>query len=69
MSVETWDGKSKYKMQESKEEESERLKHWEKFLHGEDEKKEDKTGGEHGPSESSSECPNEIVNPEKMEET
>jgi len=69
MSVETWDGKSKYKMQESKEEESERLKHWEKFLHGEDEKNEDKTGGEHGPSENSSECPNEIVIPEKMEET
>jgi len=63
MSVETWDGKSKYKMEESKEEESERLKHWEKFLHGDDEM--DKEQGEHGPS-LNSENPNEIVMSEKV---
>ena len=60
MSVETWDGKSKYKMEESKQEESERLKQWEKFLHEADEKEEGKIVGEHGPTEDSS---------EKMEET
>jgi len=63
MSVETWDGKSKYKMEESKEEESERLKHWEKFLHGDDDK--DENLGEHGPS-ASSESQNKIVNSEKV---
>jgi len=61
MSVETWDGKSKYKMEESKEEESERLKHWEKFLHGDNEKDEDRNDGEQGPSER----PSEIVISEK----
>ena len=65
MSVGTWDGKCKYKIEETKKEKSERLKHWEKFLHGENEKNEDKTVGELGPSEWS----NYIVNPEKMEQT
>jgi len=35
MTVETWDGKSKYKTEESKQEESERLKQWEKYLEDE----------------------------------
>ena len=46
MSVETWDGKTKFKMEESKLEESERLQQWEKFLQEENEKDEQ---GEHGP--------------------
>lgn len=39
MSVDRWDGKTKYKTVESKEEEKERLDAWEKFLEGEDEEK------------------------------
>merc|ERR1712142_409422 len=35
MTVETWDGKSKFKTEESKQEESERLKQWEKYLEDE----------------------------------
>jgi len=43
MTVTTWDGKTKYKRDESKEEEQARLASWEEFLQGEneDEKKED----------------------------
>jgi len=37
MTVATWDGKTKYKLEESKEEESERLKQWEKYLEADDE--------------------------------
>merc|ERR1740131_709819 len=33
LSVVTWDGKTKYKMEESKDEESMRLQQWEKYLH------------------------------------
>jgi len=50
MSVETWDGKSKYKMEESREEETERLRHWEEFLHGEHENDEEDVG-EKAPSD------------------
>jgi len=49
MAVSTWDGRTKYKLDESKVEETERLQQWEKYLHEEDkmenteEKIEDKT--------------------------
>ena len=32
MEVSTWDGKTKYKMEETKEEEAVRLAEWEKYL-------------------------------------
>ena len=32
MSVETWDGRTKFKVEESQEDESERLKQWEEYL-------------------------------------
>ena len=43
MAVETWDGRSKYNINESSAEEKERLAQWEKFLEdGDEDKKEDK---------------------------
>ena len=36
MQVSTWDGKTKYKVSETKEEEEARLAQWDKFLEGED---------------------------------
>jgi len=39
MAVQTWDGKTKYKSEESKEEEAVRLAAWEKYLAGEEESK------------------------------
>ena len=43
MTVETWDGRSKYNINESSAEEKERLAQWEKFLEdGDEDKKEDK---------------------------
>ena len=39
MEVATWDGRTKYKMEESKEEEAKRLEEWENYLkEGGDEK-------------------------------
>ena len=40
MSVETWDGRTKYKVEESLTEENDRLDQWEKYLGEEEEKKE-----------------------------
>lgn len=37
LKAETWDGKTKYKVTETAEEEAERLANWDKFLLGEDE--------------------------------
>ena len=42
MEVATWDGRTKYKMEESKEEEAKRLEEWENYL---------KEGGENKPLE------------------
>ena len=42
MSVETWDGRSKYNINESSTEEKERLEQWEKFLQDGDEGDEQK---------------------------
>ena len=42
MEVATWDGRTKYKMEESKEEEAKRLEEWENYL---------KAGGEDKPLE------------------
>ena len=40
MEVATWDGRTKYKMEESKEEEAKRLEEWENYLkEGGDDKK------------------------------
>jgi len=39
MSVETWDGRTKYKVEESSLEETERLDQWEKYLQEEEEEK------------------------------
>ena len=36
MSVETWDGRTKYNVEESSKEETERLDQWEKFLQEEE---------------------------------
>eukprot|EP00092_Neocalanus_flemingeri_P018482 GFUD01020002.1.p1 GENE.GFUD01020002.1~~GFUD01020002.1.p1 ORF type:complete len:583 (-),score=207.57 GFUD01020002.1:2-1750(-) len=73
MSVETWDGKSKYKMEESKTEESERLQQWEKFLREENnDGKEEGNKGEHGPGEDSTEAEGEseaVEEFQNMEET
>ena len=44
MSVETWDGRTKYKVEESSKEENDRLDQWEKYLQ-EEEDKEDKEEG------------------------
>ena len=38
----TWDGKTKYKVAETEEEEQERLKKWDEFLEGSDDKDEQK---------------------------
>ena len=38
MSVETWDGRTKYKVEESSKEETDRLDQWEKYLQEGDEK-------------------------------
>ena len=40
MSVETWDGRTKYKVEESSREETDRLDQWEKYLQEEGEGKE-----------------------------
>ena len=37
MSVETWDGRTKFNVEESSREETERLDQWEKYLEGEEE--------------------------------
>lgn len=47
ISAESWDGKTKYEIQESEAERNERLKKWEQFLEDE---KERKTEGEGDPS-------------------
>ena len=39
MSVETWDGRTKFNVEESSREETERLDQWEKYLEGEEEGK------------------------------
>ena len=52
MVAETWDGKSKYKMEESKLEEAERLQQWEKFLKEEADNEKEEESSEHGPGES-----------------
>ncbi len=36
MKVETWDGKTKYRVEETEEEEKERLANWDKFLEGDE---------------------------------
>jgi len=58
LSVETWDGKSKFKMEESKVEESERLKQWENFLQEENDKQEKVEKNKHI---NENECPSESV--------
>ena len=40
MSVETWDGRTKYKVEESSKEETDRLDQWEKYLQEGEEGKE-----------------------------
>merc|ERR1712115_732558 len=40
MSVETWDGRTKYKVEESSKEENDRLDQWEKYLQEEEDKEE-----------------------------
>ena len=43
MSVETWDGRTKYKVEESSKEETDRLDQWEKYLQeGEEEEGKEK---------------------------
>lgn len=42
MSVDTWDGKTKYKSTETAEEEAERLRNWDKFLAQEEEEEKEK---------------------------
>lgn len=45
MDVKTWDGRTKYKIEESKEDEAARLAAWEKHLQEDEEEKEQKGGG------------------------
>jgi len=61
LAVITWDGKTKYKMNESKAEESERLQQWEKYLHSEEDEKGEKL-------EKPSEEPNNEIHEEGHEE-
>ena len=46
MEVLIWDGKTKFKMEESKEDEEKRLADWDKYLKGEEEEEEKKEGKE-----------------------
>ena len=46
----TWDGKTKYKVAETEEEEQERLKKWDEFLEGSDDKDEQKQAEEESAS-------------------
>ena len=45
MSVETWDGRTKYNVEESSREETERLDQWEKYLQEGEGKEEEKEEG------------------------
>ena len=46
MSVETWDGRTKFKVGESQEDESERLKQWEEYLSSDKDLKNEDGGDE-----------------------